>query len=128
MNLVSYLNGTAPARVLVVQGVGRALNPTERSGKPLQTNLSAGNYDNITARHHMNGTIVPVNNMRVEAFTTPTRTTRKNSGWMTVSGGKDGLSVTFAPDAVVVYAVVVKDGAETVITNMLLSDYQNFYC
>lgn len=126
MRAVSYLVGTAPASLVVVRGMGRALNPTERSGKPQNTNLSAFTYDNVRSKHK-NGQ--NVNNFRTEAFDTPIGVTRKNTGWMTVKGGKDGLTITFAPDAVVVYAEVVdKNGNVEVVTDMLLSDYQNTYC
>lgn len=130
MYTVSHLRGTAPANLVVVQGVGRALNPTPRSGKPMHTNLSAQGYDNESARHRSGA---HVNNFRTEAFDTPVLVTRKGTGWMTVSGGKDSLSVTFAPDAVVVFALVEqkdKHGNVTVteVRDMSLFDYQEAYC
>lgn len=126
MKTVSYSTGTAPASLVVVQGMGRALNPTARSGKPTETNLSAHNYDNVVARHRSGAS---VNNMRTEAFDTPVKVWEKNTGWMTVAGGKDGLTITFAPGAVVKYAEVVdKDGEVQVISNITLSEYMHTYC
>jgi hypothetical protein len=143
MYTISYESGTAPASLLVVQGVGRALNPTTRSGKPQETNLSAHTYDNKSARHR--GTFVPafvqngrlwgdfegrglVNNLRTEAFDTPVRVWRKKTGWITVAGGKDGLTITFAPDARVVYAVVLREDGPEVVLDMALDEYLDTYC
>jgi hypothetical protein len=126
MNVVSYSRGTAPLALVVVRGTGRALNPTARSGKPTETNLSAHNYDNIKARHRSG---VQVNNFRTEAFDTPVSVWEKNTGWLTVSGGKDGLTVTYAPGAVVVYAEVVdKEGNMSVVMGISLKDYMDTYC
>jgi hypothetical protein len=145
MYTVSYEAGTAPKSLLVVSGIGRALNPTERSGKPQHTNLSAHNYDNVTAQHR--GTPAyrytergldyydfvgrgPVNEARTEAFDTPVRVWRKVTGWMTVSGGKQGLTVTFSPDARVVLAVVEQGEGEDpiIVTDMSLNDFMDEYC
>lgn len=126
MFTVSYETGTAPASLVVVQGKGRALNPPKRSGRPMNTNLSAHTYDSNYARHN-NG--MKVNVERTDAFDTPVKVFRKNTGWMTVAGGKESLTITYAPDAVVKYAeVVLKDGSVARISNISLSDYLDTYC
>ena len=147
MRTVSYKTGTAPASLVVIQGMGRALNPTKRSGKPQESNLSARGYDNVRAKHRshfeLTGEVSKsglawaksvgggfVNNFRTEAFDTPVRVWAKNSGWLTVAGGKDGLTVTFAPDAVVKYAEVLDEetGEVEVIMGITLFDYMTNYC
>lgn len=127
MNTVSYQRGTAPLALVVVRGIGRALNPTARSGKPQGTNLSAHNYDNRLAQH-LNGKAV--NNFRTEAFDTPVSVWKKKTGWMTVSGGRDSLTVTFDPNAVVVYAEVYNKKTDTldIVTGISLKDYMDTYC
>lgn len=139
MKTISYLTGTAPASLVVVRGHGRALNPTKRSGRPQETNLSAHTYDNKVARHRSGAY---ANVVRTDSFDTPVRVFQKNTGWMTVSGGKEKQTVTYAPDAVVVYAEVKRFIVDTVtpsgmefghfitetVTNIPLSEYMNTYC
>lgn len=127
MQTVSYSIGTAPASLVVVQGVGRALNPTARSGRGNACGaLSGREYDHKTSRHRSG---LSVNNFRTEAFDTPVRVWEKNTGWMTVAGGKDGLTITFAPDAIVKYAeVITKTGEVIVLSNITLNEYMHTYC
>lgn len=104
--------GTAPESILVVKGLGRALAS--------RTNLSAFSYDNKHAFH--NGHRLNVE--RSASFDTPVRVWAKRTGWITVSGGRTGRTMTFSPDATVVFAVV--NGK--VISNMSLKDFAETYC
>lgn len=127
MFTVSYERGTAPAVAVVIRGIGRSLNPPKRSGRPQNTNLSAHNYDNVYSAHRSG---IKVNTLRTEAFDTPVAVFRKVTGWMTVAGGKDGLTMTYSPDAEVLYAEVYNPETEEVevITNLPLSEYMDTYC
>jgi hypothetical protein len=105
--------GTAPESILVVKGLGRALDTSS-------TNLSAFNYDSKYARH--NGRLLNVE--RSASFDTPVRVWAKRTGWITVSGGRTGRTMTFHPDATVVFAVV--NGK--VVSNLSLAAFAESYC
>lgn len=131
MYTVSHQRGTAPASLVVVQGIGRALNPTKRSGRPQNTNLSCHDYDKVTS-HHRDGKTV--NTFRTDAFDTPVAVFAKVTGWMTVSGGRHGLTVTYSPDSIVRFAEVEQTDPETgdivtlSISDITLREYLDTYC
>lgn len=103
--------GTAPESILVVKGVGRLHF----------YGASSQEYDSKKA-HHRNGK--PVNVERSASFDTPSPVYLRKSGWITVRGGRNGRTITFAPDAVVPYAVV--NGV--VVRDITLREYVDTYC